>query len=448
MKRKKWKSNRNKDSQYKKLQENIALHEHKLYCPSVDELKYSKINANTWFDINSSVNKSVSFNPNILIEPVKEIQTTRRTFMVKVLLDDRQKNIIKQWVKAYITMYNVTLKYIKTLGLIKHKVSYQKIRTYHLKAQRNEILAHSGGEYGSYIKVHILDTAIKLACSNFNAALTNKAKGHIKKFRMRYWRYNKSSTVIEIESNFFKQGTMCRDPLGFVQCDNFSLKEIEDHYKVSCFLKCEKNKYTLIIPEKIEINKSKALKEFIVLDPGVRTFQTGLSDNHVNQYCTNSRNVIERHLKKIDVTTKNEKIPLKIKRKIILREKMKIKFLVTELHWKTINHLVSNYKTILIGDMSVKGITCRETSNVSKMTKRVAYNLSFYRFRQRLQNKCIANNRNYIEANEKYTSKTCSKCAAYDAKLGSSHVYNCKKCNNLIDRDINACRCILLKHVI
>ena len=38
----------------------------------------------------------------------------------------------------------------------------------------------------------------------------------------------------------------------------------------------------------------------------------------------------------------------------------KIRNLTDELHWKTINYLVKNYDTILIGNMSSKGIVSKD----------------------------------------------------------------------------------------
>jgi transposase len=52
----------------------------------------------------------------------------------------------------------------------------------------------------------------------------------------------------------------------------------------------------------------------------------------------------------------------------------------------------------------------------------------------------------YIEVNEAYTSKTCGKCGFIDYELGSNHIYNCPKCKNKLDRDVNAARNILMKN--
>ena len=95
--------------------------------------------------------------------------------------------------------------------------------------------------------------------------------------------------------------------------------------------------------------------------------------------------------------------------------------------------------------MSIKGIVNKGTSKLTKITKRIAHCLKFYKFKQRLDYKCMANHINYKEINEAYTSKTCSNCGNYDKMLGGKKVYNCKKCDIKINRDINGARGILIK---
>ena len=68
--------------------------------------------------------------------------------------------------------------------------------------------------------------------------------------------------------------------------------------------------------------------------------------------------------------------------------------------------------------MSVQGITCKSTSKLTAMTKRIGYRLKFYQFRQKLEHKCKINRIEYKVVDEKYTSKVCSFCGDYNDKLG------------------------------
>ena len=72
-------------------------------------------------------------------------------------------------------MYNETIKFIKNY-YIKYKktiLDYKKIRTYHLKNIRDKIITRSSIDTKKRIKTHIIDCAIKLACSNYKSALSN-----------------------------------------------------------------------------------------------------------------------------------------------------------------------------------------------------------------------------------------------------------------------------------
>ncbi len=97
--------------------------------------------------------------------------------------------------------------------------------------------------------------------------------------------------------------------------------------------------------------------------------------------------------------------------------------------------------------MSTKGIVNSKNSNLSSTQKNLAYALSFYTFRQRLQYKCQLKGNLYYNVREKYTSKTCSCCGEYKKDLGGNKVYECIKCGLKIDRDVNSCRNIFLKTI-
>lgn len=98
--------------------------------------------------------------------------------------------------------------------------------------------------------------------------------------------------------------------------------------------------------------------------------------------------------------------------------------MVKELHNKTAIFLCSNYKRILLPEFKVKDILknigiskVKEIQNpivrarVNKMYKRVKFvllNLSHYRFRQHLTNKCAEYGCQLEIVNEAYTSQCCT----------------------------------------
>jgi IS605 OrfB family transposase len=422
-----------------------------LWIPEKEEIIYNKINTNSWFDINYYKNDELpndsilKFNSSNLINK-EDIKNTK----IYIDFNKQQKEIIKRWFYAYVLMYNETLKFIKNNKNV--KINYKNIRTYHLKEVRNKIIVNSQHLYhnkDTKIKTHILDTAIKLACANYKSAFTNLKRGNINQFRIRYWKFNKTNFLLEIEPSYFKNGILCPKILGNI--NYYKDVKHKQKYELTNINKAVKlmhdkltDNYYLLIPETVNKKNIDFEKDFISLDPGLRTFMTGISNNEVLEIGTNINNKITSLIIRKNKILK-KKIKEYIKRKIEKRLNNKIKNLVSDMHWKTINFLTNNYKTILIGDMSSKSIINNKTSNLSKLNKQVANALSFYKFREKLQYKSSIKNNNYVKVNEYYTSKMCSNCTFIKKDLGPNKKFNCNNCNLIQDRDLNASRNICLK---
>ncbi len=185
----------------------------------------------------------------------------------------------------------------------------------------------------------------------------------------------------------------------------------------------------------------------ITIDPGIRCFCTGITEDKVIKIGENCGDKIKYYLNKKKEIMKDPKKYEKTKKKYELKYNKKIKNLVNELHWKTINYLIKNNKTILIGNMSGKS-TISKKGKLNKTTKKLMQSLSFYKFTERLKYKCNLNNINYGKINEWMTSKMCSMCGNIDSELGSKKIYECKECKIKIDRDINGARNIHMKSII
>ena len=86
------------------------------------------------------------------------------------------------------------------------------------------------------------------------------------------------------------------------------------------------------------------------------------------------------------------------------------------------------------------------SKKLDKMTKRIGLSMRHFVFRQRLKYKCAAQQIEYVEVDERCTSKTCSICGEYKKDLGSNEIYDCDKCKNKVDRDMGGARCIAFKN--
>ena len=189
---------------------------------------------------------------------------------------------------------------------------------------------------------------------------------------------------------------------------------------------------------------------FVSLDPGIRTFLTGYSNNHTFDLGKES-NVLSEILFKIDGIQKLEKATTSNRKKKRLRKQRlrlfrRIKNLVDDLHFKTINFLTENYSVIYLGDFKVKSMVKKKSSKLPRIVKRLMYMYSFYKFKQRLIWKSSLEGSTVLVVNESYTSMTCTNCGYLNRNLGKAKTYDCPCCLTKIDRDINGARNILIKN--
>lgn len=418
----------------------ILNHADDIWCPTIDNFViYNKLKLNTWFSITETIPENVDFVHNKYDIEVKE-NAKYKCKRIELDLTEKQKQIINIWLYAFSDMYNETLKYIKeNIDDDKKVLNFYYVRDL-LKKEKETLVKRSG------IKVHDIDYAIKLACQNYKSALTNFKKGYIKHFRVRYWRKNKNIKLMDMEKNNFTGNSIRKLILGEVK--GYYNGKRYDFNLIDCDCRLQKNegKYYLYVPELISLVETNNKSKQITIDPGIRRFGTGITEDKVVKIGEGSDKIIKNYILRKDKIMKNENISEKIKKK---NEKMinrKISNLVEELHWKTINYLVKNYETVLIGNMSSKSIVSKN-GNLNKMTKRIAMHLSFNKFHQRLKYKCNANGVEYGKIKEWMTSKMCSVCGNIHENLGSSEVYECVKCNTIMERDVQGARCIHIKGI-
>jgi len=441
-----------------KFVEVIKNHGDNVWKPKYN-VKLENIKTNSCFDISKyKINKkdNITLKPNFKFQfPDKMVKCIK----VDMKLNKEQKIIMLKWMNAYLITYNTTLKYIKNgyKNDKNFKLNFYNIRQ---KLYDDKIKIIDGSQIKSFkhdttVKTHILDGAIKLAVSNYKSALTNYRKGDIKRFKIKLWKFNKTIKILDVEKTYFSNKTMCKSVFGnkiecFLDNKEFNLNNIKQVYKCDCKIQYNKltDKFILLVPEIIKTKQNNNKINLISLDPGIRTFMTGLSDNEVLKIGSNISKKIRKKNKKIEKINKHEHIKKSDKKKIEKRENIKITNLVDELHWKSINYLTTNYKSILIGDMSVKGIVSKKTSKLHSTTKQIAIRLKFFQFRKRLEYKCIINKIPLRIIDESYTSKICSNCGSIKDDLGANKKYKCNECKIKLDRDVNGCRGIILKSML
>tara|TARA_B100000497_G_C7668665_1_gene403314 strand:+ start:845 stop:1840 length:996 start_codon:yes stop_codon:yes gene_type:complete len=206
--------------------------------------------------------------------------------------------------------------------------------------------------------------------------------------------------------------------------------------------------FYLFIPKKIDVKTCKG-SGVIALDPGTRVFQTGYSEkeyfeSHINNEKYEQLKTKIRLIQSLYSNAKNSKSKCRTRRKIFILHK-KIKNLVSECHWKTANYLVSNYGDVLLPTFESQDMV--RNCHLRRKTKNDLLALSHYKFKIRLHEKAHEFKQFAVhDVNESYTSKTCS-CCGNIQNIGSKKVYKCESCSMIMDRDVNAARNILIKHI-
>ena len=112
-------------------------------------------------------------------------------------------------------------------------------------------------------------------------------------------------------------------------------------------------KFCIFIPYEKTTKLDVSRYDVCALDPGIRTFQTLYSPEITYQFGDN-KGVINKNINRIEKVSvfKNKQWYKKYMSR--LREKLKNR--ITDLHWKTASFLCKNFNTILVGNMSTKGI--------------------------------------------------------------------------------------------
>ena len=304
---------------------------------------------------------------------------------------------------------------------------------------------------------------------SLNSALSNLKNGNINEFKMNYRSKKKSNTyylmfedlhypkyINNIKSHYwFRNKERRRVKISLTDIIKESgtkrgLEMIYDKYS---------NKYFIHYPIESDwypssdrridnqgMLKSENGDRIIALDPGIRKFMVGYNPKG-EAICIGkgSNKVIINLLLRIDNAISKEMKKGKYKRtKRIDKLYKKMRHLIEEMHWKTINYLMKEYDIILLPDFKISKMV--KSRKIGKMTKRLLYMYMFNEFRMKMEYKCKEYNKKLIIVDESYTTQTCGGCGKIN-KIKGEEVYSCKSCGIKIDRDINAARNILIKNI-
>jgi putative transposase len=405
---------------------------------------------NSWFSIvkkhhlkknlqKISCQSSLSFQPESMVSEVTKLRSRKNP----IFPTPHQKSIFKEWFGIYRWFYNRTLDHVKEYRIFSFTTLRDSMRE---KYKYQNFVFPEWYKGPREIPSRIIDGAIKRIADAYTTGFEQLKLGIIKKFSLHYkTKKDRKQSVILFKDVFNKtSNAFSKKYLGTTKSQH-SLKSVDCdsvlHYDHVL------HTYYLTIPRNVNHSEKQVVKNTLSMDPGKRCFLTGYSpEGHIIEIANGKSHKLEYHFKKIDMInslysrTKNKK-KKESYRKAKRRRYKRVQNLVDDLHWKTINFLVKNYKSINVGDLSTKQVS---QTKINKGVKRVLQMFSFCKFKQRLQESCQAFDRNYKCIDESFTSKTCTLCGDMQAKR-KDKVFECSRCHYCTDRDWNGARNIHLK---
>ena len=377
-----------------------------------------------------------------------------RTQRILLLPSVKQKKYLHEWMDSWIEMYNKVISTIKnerkkqSIKLNK-TLKYNEMNLNNLKLNK---LKANLSPFKNYLKkkskidIHTLDYCINDVLIALKSSITNLNRYNSKKSKLRYIKKTKKSKIFKVENN---KKSITKNSFFTSKLGNFLKAKPQINFKNKnssiMIIQYKNGKFYMLVKKKLTIKKHPIEKQKIIsLDPGHKTFLTGLSNKHLIEIGINVDKKIKKILVKMDKIKSQKRKRIKYKRKYLLKYEKKLANYINNLHWQVINYLTLNYNHILLGNYSTKNMV--ESNKSNKMNKRIGSSIKFYQFRQKLIYKCILNNCKFGLIDEYNTTKACSNCSTLN-NIGDSREYNCKQCLQLYPRDINSSKNILLRAI-
>lgn len=297
--------------------------------------------------------------------------------------------------------------------------------------------------------------AVDDVCKAYKTGFANLKAGNIKFFNLDYRKNLNTRKSCLLPKNFIKviDNEISIAPTFF--SSKFKMgKKTKKKYsnleiKHDCRIIKDKGEYFITIPIDVETEKKKQPINICGVDPGVRTFMTSFGNTKSTEYIHNQSllNALNQKLqilKSLRTRPRQRHQRNKYRKACLSKIETRKTNLINEVHWKTINHLLTHNDCIFYGDIKSHDIV---KDGVIRTLNRNINDLKFYTFKQRLLYKASVKGKGIFLVNEAYTSQTCS-CCGKRYKPGSSKVYSCSHCITTMDRDVNASKNILMKGIL
>lgn len=216
-------------------------------------------------------------------------------------------------------------------------------------------------------------------------------------------------------------------------------------------LKKKNGKYMLDVTHELEIEEPKEIKsenKVLAIDLGLKELVTGV-DNlgkvvvlknkpaKIDKYFAREIGKVKSKLSKKQRNSRSWSKLNKTKKRLYRRRNAQVR---DTLHIQSRRLADMNYKTIVVGDLSVKKLMSKEGNNKEKKNVRKSFQeTSIGRFMEFLTYKCLARHNEVITLSERWTTQTnCLTGKLFKEKVGLSDREVWLNETICIDRDLNA----------
>jgi putative transposase len=362
---------------------------------------------------------------------------------IKLRLTSHQKTILKSWNDNHRFTYNSAIWRLNTDVDIPNKLKL-----------RNDLVAAENNRD----KPWLLETPKEIRARAVFEAHTRVITGirqiknkTIKYFQMRFKdrkHQTKNGWCFDIPKQAIKtidSTTLLIYP-NITKKSEFKLKEsLPNDIENDCKIQFDGKDYYFVVPYRGKTGSNNDPKREVIvsLDPGVRTFLSGVDTKRTVEIGNKANETMYPLLKKLDrLISKSTKTKTKTTRKNLQKHirnlRKRIKNLQRELHCKASTWLCKTYQNVVIPDFGVKEMCKKQARKIRTKTVRQMTVLGHKMFLERLKTKAKETNTCVITVDESYTSKTCSGCGFIKQGVYTSKIYKCENCPVVTDRDRNA----------
>ncbi len=434
-----------------------------------DDVNFQETSSNFWKKVitpkipfnqenisNLKTPKVIAITENAIVEDIKVITTK------KIRIYPQNLKAYEQALILHRRAYNLAMShYINNT----YKDNTGKARN--LRPEIRDIIKKECEENNFIFNSIIADNGALHARETFNSVCKNNIKNKGNKTGFAKLKYkSKKGTVhsfkidrLSLDGNIFKKD------LGKI---HITEKIPQEAYGKTCVITCDKKRWYINVQQHTIIKSEiQGQVKCVSVDQGVRTFATTYSPNEVAFIGEDfAKTKLFPLMKEVDkLISQKQKLLNQFKNvkfndlpqwtrdrvfyidKQINKLKCKKEDLISDLHHKFANYLLTNFDCIFLPHFETRQMVKREgkVRTIRRNTARQMLDLGHYKFKVLIKWLAKKYGKKVIDCNESNTSKTRSWNGTIDEKLGSKKII--KDEYIVVHRDVNGARGIYLKCV-